>query len=49
MDFKREISRDDLFRIIRLHELYLDDSSKGRKANLSDHFLRGVSLENVDL
>jgi len=46
---KREISHHELEKILSEHSMYLVDSNKGKKANLSDCYLRGKRLYAIDL
>lgn len=48
-DFKRQVGREELAEIISRHEMWLADSNLGKKADLSDCFLRGHRIEQVDL
>lgn len=47
--YKRQIDWREVAEIISRHEMWLVDSSKGMKANLSDCFLRGYRFEQADL
>lgn len=48
-DFKRKPDKEELAENISRYAMWLFDSSKGKKANLSDCFLRAITLKQVDL
>lgn len=44
-----KISKEELYHRLKLHEMFLEDSSKGKRLYLSYHDLEGVNLENANL
>ena len=48
-DSTQKLTQDEIAEVLRLHAMWLNDATKGERANLHGVDLRGVDLSGVDL